>query len=40
MSALGVSSPVQVYLTGSVSWGCGRVLSLYLVRYSFLHPQV
>ena len=40
MTALGISSPVQDYLTGSVSWGCSRVLNLYLVRYSFLHPQV
>ena len=40
MTALGISSPVQDYLTGSVSWGCSRVLNLYLVRYSLLHPQV
>ena len=38
MTALGSLSPVQDYLTGSVSWGWSRVLSLYLVRYlSFAH---
>ena len=40
MTALGIPSPVQDYLTGSVSWGCSRVFNLFLVRYSFLHPQV
>ena len=40
MTALGISSPVQDYLTGSVSWGCSRVLNPYLVRYSLLQPQV
>ena len=40
MTTLGISSPVQGYLTGSVSWGCSRVLNPYLVRYSLLQPQV
>ena len=40
MTALGIPSPVQDYFTGSVSWGCGIVFNLFLVRCSFLHPQV
>ena len=40
MTALGIPSPVQDYLTGSVSWGCSRVFNLFLVGYSFLHPKV
>ena len=39
MTALGISSPVQDYLTGSVSWGCSRVFNPYLVGYSLLQPQ-